>query len=382
MGVPFPPMNNSAPSLSRSESITSNGDCSISSGCVSEVDEENGFDVDFPDGGTIKRKPPNQLTTATAAGNGNVQRLLPHGVVDDSNLPLPPPPLTQQEAIANEVLLTPTDGIGQHHSMPLPPPPNELDSIPTDGGAVREEIYPCGVMRTRFPLGSTNMIASPDTDHLINNQVTPQMTQLNLLNQLPSQPPPDLQSLTTSNNLQQNHPTNISVANNGVVNEKRKRKITFNEFVQSIEDCQWEPLKDPQDMEESNAAGAGANNSNFEDSNGCKEQIVSNWVLESLKHQTSSSPNSSSASAVAGSTNTANNVQVSSSMLESNRPKLYNGRSVPNCFSPQEVEVQQRLAHQQDVMTVSTSGMTSSSNRGQPPPAPPRRSNGTVLSQI
>ena len=101
-----------------------------------------------------------------------------------------------------------------------------------------------------------------------------------------------------------------------------------------------------------------------------------------LKHQTSSPPNSSSAPTVAGSTNTANNVQVSSSMLESNRPKLYNGRSVPNCFSPQEVEVQQRLAHQQDVMTVSTSGMTSSSNRGQPPPAPPRRSNGTVLSQI
>ena len=36
--------------LSRSESITSNGDCSMSSGIVSEVDEENGFDVDFPDG--------------------------------------------------------------------------------------------------------------------------------------------------------------------------------------------------------------------------------------------------------------------------------------------------------------------------------------------
>ena len=362
MGVPFPPMNNSAPSLSRSESITSNGDCSISSGCVSEVDGENGFDVDFPDGGTIKRKPPNQLTAV--AGNGNVQRLLPPGV-DDSNLPLPPPPLTQQESIANEVLLTPTDGVGHH--MPLPPPPNELDSIP----AIREEIYPCGVMRTRFPLGSN--MASPD-DHLVNN-VTPQMTQLNLLNQLPSQPPPDLQSLTSSLN-----PTNISVANNGVVvNEKRKRKITFNEFVQSIEDCQWEPLKDCQDMEES----AGANNSNFEDSNGCKEQIVSNWVLESLKHQPSSPPNSSSSSA-AGSTNalnnTANNVQVSSSMLESNRPRLYNGRSVPNCFSPQEVEVQQRLSHHQDVMTVSTSAVTS--NRGQPPPAPPRRSNGTVLSQI
>ena len=36
--------------LSRSESITSNGDCSMSSGIVSEVNEENGFDVDFPDG--------------------------------------------------------------------------------------------------------------------------------------------------------------------------------------------------------------------------------------------------------------------------------------------------------------------------------------------
>ena len=368
MGVPFPPMNNSAPGLSRSESITSNGDCSISSGCVSEVDEENGFDVDFPDGGTIKRKPPNQLT---AAGNGNVQRLLAPGV-DDSNLPLPPPPLTQQEAISNESLLTPTDGVGHH--MPLPPPPNELESIP----AVREEIYPCGVMRTRFPLGSA--MASPE-DHLVNN-VTPQLTQLNLLNQLPSQPPPDLQSLTSSLN-----PTNNSVANNAV-NEKRKRKITFNEFVQSIEDCQWEPLKGCQDMEESDNGGVNNGNSNFEDSNGCKEQIVSNWVLESLKHQPSSPSTPSSASGSTGTNgliNTANNGQLSSSMLESNRPKLYNGRSVPNCYSPHEVEFQQRLAHQQQqevVMSVSTSSSAMTSNRGQPPPAPPRRSNGTVLSQI
>ena len=59
LGVPpeVPSMLSSGPVLSRSESITSNGDCSMSSGCVSEVDEENGFNDDFPDGGTIKRKP-------------------------------------------------------------------------------------------------------------------------------------------------------------------------------------------------------------------------------------------------------------------------------------------------------------------------------------
>ena len=30
----------------------------MSSGCMSEVDEENAFDVEYPDGGTIRRKPP------------------------------------------------------------------------------------------------------------------------------------------------------------------------------------------------------------------------------------------------------------------------------------------------------------------------------------
>ena len=53
LGVPVPQALMQGPSstlLSRSESITSNGDCSMSSGIVSEVDEENGFDVDFPDG--------------------------------------------------------------------------------------------------------------------------------------------------------------------------------------------------------------------------------------------------------------------------------------------------------------------------------------------
>ena len=63
LGVPpeVPSMLSSGPVLSRSESITSNGDCSMSSGCVSEVDEENGFNDDFPDGGTIKRKPQQQV---------------------------------------------------------------------------------------------------------------------------------------------------------------------------------------------------------------------------------------------------------------------------------------------------------------------------------
>ena len=65
--------------LSRSASITSNGDCSMSSGCMSEADEENAFDVEYPDGGTIRRKP-------TAAGT-----LQPLPVLLGDTLPLPPP---------------------------------------------------------------------------------------------------------------------------------------------------------------------------------------------------------------------------------------------------------------------------------------------------
>jgi len=65
--------------LSRSESIHSNGDCSMSSGCLSENDE-NAFDVDYPDGGTIRRK-----TTTT----GTMQTL---PVMIGDTLPLPPPP--------------------------------------------------------------------------------------------------------------------------------------------------------------------------------------------------------------------------------------------------------------------------------------------------
>ena len=72
--------------LIRSASITSNGDCSMSSGCVSENDE-NGFDIDYPDGGTIKRKP----------NPGGQAALVDSNKIHPDHLPLPPPPLCPQQ---------------------------------------------------------------------------------------------------------------------------------------------------------------------------------------------------------------------------------------------------------------------------------------------
>lgn len=296
--------------ISRSESITSNGDCSMSSGCISEVDEENAFDVDYPDGGTIRRKP----TTVSATGD---------------NLPLPPPPMPQGD-------LTPT---GNGH-LPLPPPPPPEDTLANGKGeengggepvvAIREELYPCGVMRTRHP-GN-------------NHELTPaDISQLSLLQQLPSQPPPSLQALMEPQPVVQRQQTP----------HKAAKKITFSEYVHNFEASEWEPLKGREDE--------GSEDTSTEASSTIhKEQDVSNWVLDSLRHCNGAPPNPNSTPAPAPSD------------VINQRPKLYNGRTVPNCFSPEEVHAQQRL-QQQAVVQQPCNG------RKFPPPMPPTRSDGTYL---
>jgi hypothetical protein len=298
--------------LARSESMA----CSMSSGCVSEADEENGFDIDYPDGGTIKRKPQHPQHPAQQVANGPDEAI---------HLPLPPSP--------QDVDVTPTDS-----SLPLPPPPLIMANLENnlEITAIREELYPCGVTRTQFPRGSI-----PSIEDVANNG-----NQMCLLQQLPSQPPPNLQSLLKT------EPRTGGIEASS--EKKRTRKITFSEYVQCIEDSEWEPLKGKEDV--------------GKDEEGYNEQDVSNWVLESLRH--CSGP-STAASTPANSALAA----AAAAAAELARPKIYNGRSVPNCFSPEEVQHAQLL-----VITPPAAATTVASVLRKLPPPPPRRSTATHLS--
>ena len=325
-------------SLIRSASITSNGDCSMSSGCVSENDE-NGFDIDYPDGGTIKRKPTNQ---AQLQANHH-----------PDHLPLPPPPPLgpQQQLSAGE--MTPTE----MNSLPLPPPPLETTAAATvqvevenENGqqAIREELYPCGVIRTLFQ--------KIDDEVPIND-----LNQMSLLQQLPSQPPPLPASLMMNQSGQLHHKPAAKPADH----RPPRGKVTFSEYVHDLDNCQWEPLKDrpPPPDDSNNHAGVDSNcQRTTEQIVSYKEKDVSEWVLDSLRH--CSSPTGSQQPA---STTSSSSTEAAANAM---RPRLYNGRTVPNCFSPEEVQL--RLQHDLN------SAAASSSSRKLPPPPPPR--NGTYLS--
>lgn len=345
--------------LIRSASITSNGDCSMSSGCVSENDE-NGFDIDYPDGGTIKRKP-------------NAPQ---HQHPDQ--LPLPPPPqLAVATGTASTGDMTPTE----MNSLPLPPPPMEqVENMDNASTAIREELYPCGVMRTRFQ--------KIETDDLPND-----LNQMSLLQQLPSQPPPLPTSLMPPTapaaippptgimpNLQQHMTSDHRRSPRG--------KVTFSEYVHDVDNCQWQPLKGrPEEEAQATiattaSATAGATDPNCQRTTeqiSYKEKDVSEWVLDSLRHCSSptnggSNSQQPTSSTITSSTNGATAAPSNSSAGSDLRPKLYNGRTVPNCFSPQEIEARLRLQHDLDAAAA-----VSASSRKLPPP-PPTRSNGTYLS--
>ena len=298
LGVSLPPVIASN-NLSRSTSITSNGDGSMSSGCVSEVEEENAFDMDYPDGGTIRRKPANPMPPTSMA----------------DSLPLPPPPLPTEVNGTGET--TPTDN-GQN--LPLPPPPSSLlaEEVSPSDGPIRESIYPCGIMRTRYPPPPPPEMLRGSQDDLTATGVS----QLSLLQQLPSQPPPNLHALLSRDQ------------ESDQASPKRERKITFSEFVHSLEENQWEPLK-------------GRSEDETQEVTNCKEQDVSNWVLRHC------------------------NVDLKVDN-PTTRPKIYNGRSVPNCFSPQEVQLMQHPGVVPGVGPGPGPGAPVNNGRKFPPP-PPRR---------
>lgn len=316
LGVPKTEVSNNG--LSRSASITSNGDCSMSSGCMSEADEENAFDVEYPDGGTIRRKP-------TAPGG-----LQPLPAIIGDTLPLPPPPQSPGD-------LTPTDN---GHTLPLPPPPLPLVEeshvqqaiVQT---AVREEIYPCGIMRTRYPTEVNSATEEVSQNEGGGASCPEGVSQLSLLQQLPSQPPPNLHNLMMHDTTAGVNGTNTS-SSAPSSKSGEKRKITFSEYVHNLEESVFERLK--------------GSSEEPEEAETYKQQDVSNWVLDSLRHcSNGSSPPSSSGSSSNGGCGNC-------------KPKIYNGRSVPNCFSPEEI--QQRLQAPPAKF---------------PPPPPPMRSDGTYL---
>lgn len=355
--------------ISRSASITSNGDCSMSSGCVSEVDEENAFDVDYPDGGTIRRKPAPPTAMMTS------------GVIGDS-LPLPPPPQINGGSKPGDI--TPTDA-SQH--LPLPPPPTALlhpeegqhDMEGMNGEAIREPIYPCGVMRTRYPPPPPELTGNGETGSQ-EDLTAAGITQLSLLQQLPNQAPPNLHALLTRGG-EVVHPETISVLQQRPRRQRSpslKRKITFSEFVYSLEDSQWEPLKGSEEEipterptmttsgpTPTTVSAQGPTEDQTSSSNSLKEQDVSNWVLRHCNGSAEAKAAEAAAAAM--------------------RPKLFNGRTVPNCFSPQEVEAQMRL--QQSISPVPVMNNAAlhpnvvngggvippNANLRQYPPAPPRR---------
>ena len=247
--------------------------------------------------------------------------------------------------------MTPTE----MNSLPLPPPPIDSTTIGESEAqvAIREELYPCGVMRTRF-------------QKMEDTQLTNDINQMSLLQQLPSQPPP-LHALMGRKD--------------GSTSLKARGKVTFSEYVHDVDNCQWEPLKGrPEENGAANVTSAAA--AVAEATTNCqrtssdqisyKEKDVSEWVLDSLRH--CSSPTGTNPTVTANPTMTS--VSAAASAAESNgKPKLYNGRTVPNCFSPAEIEAQRRL--QQDLNTATAVAAA----RKLPPPPPTRvSSNGTYLS--
>ena len=414
---------------------------SVSSGCISEtssISEENGFDAEFPDGGTIRRRPAQQRSSQQpqqegegggggggAGGNvtptpGHQQQemsesimkealkpLAPlscanqHGGSDLSLHSLPPPPeelkfplrypsMTQQQ---NTLLPPPPPSLaGQNGSVAVMKSPQEhlqhvrsdsdlamkehqrlLPHIRSDSDMqpIREQLYPCGVFRSVFP------------------REQQRSTQMDLLKQMPDVNPPTFGANSINQSgLPQVHQGAKEVAPTHPTASGGRRRIRFHEVVTHINADTSEPLKWDKDSVEasppSSAPGCwpssaernqnpgklfennesdsipppraflhdlqrvmqrkwavserfhfGNSSERFADH--YNERDVSKWILQSLKHSQTSE--------------NINDDEIYGFVLtpHENRPKIYNGRRVPNCFPPTR------------------------------PPMPPRRSEGTQL---
>jgi len=227
--------------------------------------------------------------------------------------------------------------------------------------AIREEIYPCGIPRVMFHPGlSTSAAATTNVD-----------SQMDLLKMLPNNPPPrpftvpvitreqatpDLKSLLKT-------PT-ATPAVVQPVTQARRRRITFNELVHSVDDddeTEYHQLKcddvtpTPEDCDDTYS-----------------ERDVSNWVLQSLKHcRVGDAPTNGDVAVVPPVT-----LPIISHDL---RPKIYNGRSVPNCFPPGEADPTPRPTQLLSSLVQPQMCPGFDPRRKIGPPPPPKRSQHTML---
>ncbi|TRY62924.1 hypothetical protein TCAL_10889 [Tigriopus californicus] len=117
-------------------SMPSSSNTSISSGCVSETSSvsENGFDADFHDGGTIKRKPGNAHGYMSAAANFSMDEDDDDDDPDGEDRTTPTPGLNQGSGFIEmgEAMRRPNlSNMSKEGSLPPPPKLEDLRSMPT-----------------------------------------------------------------------------------------------------------------------------------------------------------------------------------------------------------------------------------------------------------
>lgn len=249
-----------------------------------------------------------------------------------------------------------------------PQPPLMQTSGPNQGmlqqqpqQLIREEIYPCGVPRAVFQPGS----------------VEPSQNQMDLLKMLPNNPPPRPFAMIVSqpalpdlkSSLKPSPPSAAppSSTSSSSATATRRRRITFNELVHSVDDddeTEYHQLK-----------GDDVTPTAEDVTDNYSERDVSNWVLESLKHcRVNDGP-------VSNGTAASNGVAIPPVTLpiiaHELRPKIYNGRSVPNCFPPSGDEVTRPSLNGLSPPPSVVLGVDPRRKVG--PPPPPKRSQNTQL---
>ena len=226
---------------------------------------------------------------------------------------------------------------------------------------IREEIYPCGIPRAVFQPGSGE----------------PSQNQMDLLKMLPNNPPPRpfamIVSQATTPDLKSSLKTSPpsvappSSTSSSSATATRRRRITFNELVHSVDDddeTEYHQLK-----------GEDVTPTAEDVTDNYSERDVSNWVLESLKHcRVSEGP-------VLNGTAANNGVAIPPVSLpiiaHELRPKIYNGRSVPNCFPPTEDEATRPSLN--GLSPPPSVILGADPRRKVGPPPPPKRSQNTQL---
>ena len=299
-----------------------------------------------------------------------------------------------------------------------------------DGPPRREQLYPCGVFRSVFPPGEGS--SSAGQQHQTGS------SQMALLKQMPNCQAPLRPFNATAATAAAGDINCLGLPKtaSAAANNERRRKITFSEVVTHINLPSTEPLKSGDEFILSGSERNPNPGRLFEEenkvkqtpprtflqslqrvmerkwnvsqrfhhdvtqqvdvstatdsfANHVKERDISNWILQSLKHSHIQETDMSQdlCSTVQ---NEASQIAAASAIPPQQRPKIYNGRSVPNCYPPnqpapqqvfinhqqQQQQQQQQQIYQQHQMYLQL-GRTA--NGRVPPPAPPKRNDCTQL---